>query len=161
MNSLFLLEAKTTLTFPELASGTRVVDRRVFQQGMNYSGPVDYEETEALGMKYIKFTAVIGGYRSQLVFYDYDPASRPEDEGDVSDSQPVRVSCNCPRYKILFKRANKLADAQIGHLVGEIDARDYGYPKREVNTENIPGACQHLIALYQHLVNTQRVWEEL
>lgn len=164
-----LLEAKSTLTFGELMAGTRMTNPAEFGRGLAQPTNVQAHSEIVEYMKYIRFYAKVDGYNAQISFFDYEFKTGPfsgllskgNADATVNGSQVVRVSCNCPEYKFFFGPANKMSDAHIGWLPNsKLDPREYGHPTTRVNPGKVPGACQHLIALYRSLVKSGSVNED-
>ena len=175
--ALTVAEAKAAINANELMAGTSMVDRAEYNAGRTYNRIVDYREEVAAGMGYIEFFGNVEGEGPRVRFHNYKAPEfsqsalkgnpftgliKPEADIQLS-SMPVRVSCSCANYKLLFSRANKINDAHIGHLPNTtLDPRDYGFKKRsaeELNPDAIPGMCRHQIALVRSLIATNRASE--
>lgn len=166
-----LREAKSSITFPELMAGTRITNAKQFNAGLSMRVTDRPAEEVSEHMKMIQFLGNVDGFKPRIVFFDYDSSRNTRSlvgspfagmggrSPDIDASQPVRVACSCPHYKILYSNANKAADVHWGHLPNsKLDPRDYGY-KPEPNPDEVPGACDHLIGLYRYLVASSRVAE--
>lgn len=175
--ALIAIEAKAAINADELMAGTSMVNRAEYDAGRTYNRIVDYREEVAAGMGYIEFFGNVDGEGPRVRFHNYKEPEFSRDslkgnpfgalikpDADIQiGSMPVRVSCSCANYKLLFSRANKSNDAHIGHLPNTtLDPRDYGFKKRsaeELNPDSIPGMCRHQIALVRSLVATNRASE--
>ena len=177
-------EAKSTLTLPDLAAGTKVVDKgivpeaekRMAREAERLKSGVGGVKTEVADyMKYIRFAADIDGYNPVIMLFDY---VKPEKATDVpvntwmvglglskvaaneeidSREHVARVSCTCPEYAALFARANQSHDAHHGFKPKKVDARELGYGSAEMNAAMIPGLCTHLYLFYGYLKQAHRL----
>jgi hypothetical protein len=162
-------ESKAALTFPELELSTRHAGFKT-EPADGVSG---LKVEDAKLMRYIRYTADAGGERPSVVFFDY---ARPEvadrlslgsllglTTGDTrvaevdATTQPVRVTCTCAEYGVLFAHANYDHDAHYGMRPKFMDGRDHGYRQAQPNGKGLPGVCGHLEGLYQYLRRINRV----
>lgn len=151
-----LFEAKAANTFNDLLRGSREVLKVAEPGGLSNGIKVkDFKSVLMAGTKSMQCTSECQSpdsdeaYRTAITFYDVQP-----DAVIRASQNPCRVTCSCRSYYFWFAYPNFLGDAHLGPKPKEY--KPVANPKRAPgppkNPNNIPGACKHLIAMVQAMI---------